>query len=184
MQYATRTRNAKLDAIETDIGTAPVLKIFGGAAKPALPATADAGTAITNAALPSDWLAAASGGAKAKAGTWQQTAGASGLLRYFRIYDSGATFCGIQGLVGQTWTISTPVVLNQHVNANGNCYIVTTAGTTNGSGTGPSGTGAGITNGTAVFDYVGPAEMAVDNSNVVNAQVITVTAFTITEGNP
>jgi hypothetical protein len=52
------------------------------------------------------------------------------------------------------WAQNTAVGLNVQRAANGNVYIVTTAGTTSNSGTGPSGTGTGITDGTAVWNYV------------------------------
>ena len=70
LQYSTTVRNAKLDAIETAIGTAAVLKIRTGSA-PANVATADSGTVLATLTLPSDWLAAASSGSKAKSGTWE-----------------------------------------------------------------------------------------------------------------
>jgi hypothetical protein len=101
LQYSTTVRNAKLDQIETTIGTSPILKIRTGAA-PANPAAADSGTVLATLTLPSDWLAAASAGAKAKSGTWEDTsADASGTAAHFRIYDSGGTTCHIQGTVGQ-----------------------------------------------------------------------------------
>lgn len=42
--------------------------------------------------------------------------------------------------------------------ANGNVYACTVAGTSAGSGTGPSGTGSAITDGTATFRYLGPED--------------------------
>ena len=99
IQYATTTRNAKLDAIETDVGTTPIMKIRTGSV-PATPATADSGTVVATLTLPSDWMAAASSGSKAKSGTWQDTsADATGTAAHFRIYDSGGTTCKIQGTV-------------------------------------------------------------------------------------
>lgn len=48
--------------------------------------------------LPSDWLAAASAGAKAKAGTWTDaSADASGTAGHFRIYKVGGTAVLMQG---------------------------------------------------------------------------------------
>jgi hypothetical protein len=48
-------------------------------------------------------MAAASGGTKAMAGTWQDTsADATGTAAHFRIYDSGGTVCGVQGTVTAT----------------------------------------------------------------------------------
>lgn len=104
IQYSTAVRNAKLDAIETTIGTSAILKIRTGAA-PANPAAADSGTVLATLNLPSDWMAAASAGAKAKSGTWQDTsADASGTAAHFRIYDSGGSTCHIQGTVGTSGT--------------------------------------------------------------------------------
>lgn len=102
IQESTTVRNAKLDAIESTIGTAPILRFLSGAA-PATCATAETGTALANMTLPSDWLAAASGGSKALSGTWQDTsADATGTLGYWRIYDSSGTTCHMQGTVTAT----------------------------------------------------------------------------------
>jgi hypothetical protein len=102
IQLAVSTRNARLDAIETDIGTDPVLKIRTGA-QPADCATADSGTVLATLTLPTDWLAAASSGAKAKSGTWQDTsADAAGTAGHFRIYTSGGSVCKIQGSITAT----------------------------------------------------------------------------------
>jgi hypothetical protein len=102
IQLSTAVRNARLDAIETTISTSAVLKIRTGA-QPASVATADSGTVLATLTLPSDWLAAASSGAKAKAGTWQDTsADAAGTAAHFRIYASDGTTAHIQGSVGAT----------------------------------------------------------------------------------
>jgi hypothetical protein len=100
IQLSTTVRNARLDTIESTIGTAAILKVWTGS-MPANCATADSGTLLANMTLPSDWLAAASSGSKAKSGTWQDTsADNSGTPGYFRIYDSGGTTCHIQGTAG------------------------------------------------------------------------------------
>lgn len=101
VQLKIATRNSRLDAIETEIGTSPILKVRTGA-QPADCATADAGTVLATMTLPSDWMAAASAGAKALLGTWQDTsADATGTAGHFRIYDSGGAVCHIQGSCGQ-----------------------------------------------------------------------------------
>ena len=95
LQFDSGVRNAVLDAIETNIGTSPTMKIFTGT-RPANCGTADSGTTLATLTLPSDWLAAASGGSKAKSGTWTDSVGdATGTPGYFRIY-AGAT-CKMQG---------------------------------------------------------------------------------------
>lgn len=100
IQLSVAVRNGRLDAIETVIGTSAILKIRSGAA-PADCATADAGTVLATLSLPSDWMAAASSGSKAKSGTWSDTsADAAGTAAHFRIYDSGGSTCHLQGTVG------------------------------------------------------------------------------------
>lgn len=100
LQLAVSTRNARLDAIETDLGTSPTLEIRTGAA-PADCATADSGTVLATLALPSDFMTAASAGSKAKSGTWQDlTADAAGVAAHFRLKTSGGV-CKLQGTVGQ-----------------------------------------------------------------------------------
>jgi hypothetical protein len=97
LQYSTAVRNARLDAIETTIGTTPILRIYSGS-MPANPATAASGTLLAEMTLPSDWMAAASTGSKAKSGTWTvASAAATGTAGYFRILDSTGTTTGIQG---------------------------------------------------------------------------------------
>jgi hypothetical protein len=101
IQFDTTVRNARLDAIETQIGVSPVLKVRSGA-MPANCAAADAGTVLATVNLPSDWMAAASGGVKAKSGTWDDNAAdAAGTAGHYRIYDSGGT-CRIQGNITAT----------------------------------------------------------------------------------
>jgi hypothetical protein len=103
VQLSVAVRNARLDAIETTIGTSAVMKIFTGSSPPANCAAADSGTVLATLSLPSDWLAAASSGSKAKAGTWEDTsADNTGTAGHFRIYASDGTTCGLQGTVTAT----------------------------------------------------------------------------------
>jgi hypothetical protein len=102
LQLSVGVRNARLDAIETTIGTSAIMKIRTGAA-PANCAAADSGTVLATLNLPSDWLAAAASGSKAKSGTWEDlSADATGTAAHFRIYDSGGATCHIQGTVTVT----------------------------------------------------------------------------------
>lgn len=129
IQLAISTRNARLDAIETDLGTSPILRIRTGA-PPADVATADSGTVLAEMNLPSDWMTAAAAGAKAKSGTWQETAAdAAGTAGHFRIYTSGGV-AKLQGTVGQ-----------------------------------------------------GSGDLSLDNTVIAVGQVVTITAFTLTDGN-
>lgn len=102
LQYSVAVRNAQLDAVETTIGTSAVLKIRTGA-PPASCATADSGTVLASLTLPSDWMAAASSGSKAKSGTWEDTsADNAGTAAHFRLYASDGTTCHAQGTVTAT----------------------------------------------------------------------------------
>jgi hypothetical protein len=104
VQLSVAARNARLDAIETTAGASAVMKIFTGS-PPANCAAADSGTVLATINLPSDWMAAASGGSKAKSGTWQDlSADNSGTAGHFRVYDNGVTTCHIQGTVGTSGT--------------------------------------------------------------------------------
>jgi hypothetical protein len=102
LQYSTTVRNAKLDAVETAIGVSAILKIRTGA-PPANCGTADSGTVLATCNLPSDYMAAASGGTKAKSGTWEDlSADNAGTAGHFRLYASDGTTCHAQGTVTAT----------------------------------------------------------------------------------
>lgn len=102
LQFSATVRNALLDVIESTIGATAVLKIRSGAA-PANVATADSGTVLATLTLPSDWMAAASAGSKAKSGTWEDTsADATGTAAHFRLYASDGTTAHVQGTVTAT----------------------------------------------------------------------------------
>lgn len=95
-------RNAMLDGIETAIGTSAVLKIRSGA-PPTNITDADSGDVLATLTLESDWMAAASGGSKAKAGTWSDSsADMAGTAGHFRIYASNGTTQHIQGTITAT----------------------------------------------------------------------------------
>lgn len=132
LQFSVAVRNGRLDAIETVGGVSAILRLRSGAA-PANCAAADTGTVLATLNLPPDWLAAAAAGAKAKAGTWEDTsADATGAVAHFRIYATDGTTVIMQGTV--------------------------------------TGTGGG-------------GDMTVDNTSIAVAQLVTVTSFTITDGN-
>lgn len=104
IQLNAATRNARLDTIESTNGTSCSLEIRTGS-PPATTATAGTGTVLATVNLPSpDWMAAASSGSKALAGTWSDTSvDATGTAGHFRIYNSQATrdntTCFMQGTV-------------------------------------------------------------------------------------
>lgn len=103
LQYGLNVNNARLDAVESTIGTGALLRIYTGSA-PANAATAASGTLLVTMTLPSDWMAAASAGSKSKVGTWSGTGAAAGTAGYFRILDSTGTTTGLQGTCGMSGT--------------------------------------------------------------------------------
>ena len=98
IKKSVTVRNAELDALETAIGTSAVLKIRTGA-PPTNIGDADSGTVLATINLPSDWMAAASNGSKAKSGTWQANGSADGVAGHFRLYASNGTTQHMQGTV-------------------------------------------------------------------------------------
>lgn len=132
VQLSVTVRNARLDTIESTIGTTPVLRIRTGTV-PANCAAARTGTVLATLTLPSDWMAAAASGAKALSGTWQDTsADATGTAAHFEIMDSTATTCHLQGTVTATG---------------------------------------------------GGGDMTLDSTSITAAQSVTITGFTLTDGN-
>ena len=116
-QYSVSVRNAKLDQIETTIGVSAVLKVFSGA-EPANCAAADPAGLLCTITLPSDWMAAASTGSKAKLGTWSASASATGTAASWRIYDSGSVACHIQGNTTDMTFDNTSIASGQTVTVN------------------------------------------------------------------
>lgn len=132
LQLSVAVRNARLDSIESTAGVSAILTIRTGAA-PADCATANSGTVLATLNLPSDWMAAAASGSKAKSGTWQDaSADATGTAAHFRIHDSGGTTCHLQGTVTATG---------------------------------------------------GGGDMTLDNTSIAAGQAVTITGFTLTDGN-
>lgn len=97
IHISTAIRDARLDAIETAIGTSAVLELRSGPA-PASCSAPTTGTLLVSMALPVDWMDDASAGVKTKKGTWAGLGVANGIAGYYRIYSSGGT-CHLQGSV-------------------------------------------------------------------------------------
>lgn len=132
VQLGTTLRTAMATAIETTVGTSPLLRIYSGA-QPANCAAAASGTLLAEMALPSDWATQASG-VLTMSGTWQDaSANAAGTAGHYRLYDTSGTTCHEQGSVTATG---------------------------------------------------GGGDLTLDNTSIASAQVVTVTSWTRTIGNP
>ena len=75
----------------------------------------------------------------------------------------------------QSWVKSTTYTAGDRIRANGNLYECITTGTSSGSGTGPSGTTADITDGSAHWKYI-QAQQATDDSTL-SALISAVSSF-------
>lgn len=186
MLQSVAVRNAQVAALESTVGTAPILRAYAsGGSPPSAVSDAPVGTLLAEGTLPSNWLADPSNGAGALAGSWSMTGVADGAIDYLRLYASDGTTCHQQysaGFASTAWQGSTAYTLGQKVSNGGNVYTCVTAGTSAGSG-GPTGTGSGISDGTAEWDYLHPVpEAAFDNINVANGQSVSVSSFNYTAG--
>lgn len=127
MQYGVAVRNARLSAVESTVGTSPLLKVFSGAV-PANCAASDPSGLLVTMTLPSDWMNSPSGGTSSMAGSWTDVASGAGTAQSWRIYDNSGAVCGIQG------------------------------------------------------DVI--SDLVLDNNSIAVSQVVTVTSFVLTAGNP
>lgn len=125
-QEGVLLRNAKLNAINTNLGASATLKIFSGA-QPANCAAADPSGLLATIALPASPFAAASGGAVALAGTWSVAASATGVAASFRVYDTAGPNCAFQG------NVTADLVLNNTTITSGQTVTVTSFGITSGN---------------------------------------------------
>jgi hypothetical protein len=102
LQFATSTRDARLNAIETDASVSAKLMIYTGSV-PANCAAATTGTKLAQFDLASDWAGNASGGTKALNNLPLSTTGAAaGTAGYFRLFKTDGTTCQMQGTVTTT----------------------------------------------------------------------------------
>lgn len=121
VKLSTTLRNARANAIQTTVGAAAVLRLYTGTA-PSAAADASSGTMLAEFTLPTTWLAAASSGAVAQAGTWScPSAAATGTAGYYRIFDPTGATCHYQGDVpaNLTGTPDNTITLGAPVNITG-----------------------------------------------------------------
>lgn len=105
------------------------------------------------------------------------TPAAAGTAMFARAYQTGGTTAVADLTISAPWLASTAVLVGQYVTNGGNLYRCTTAGTTAASG-GPTGTGSGITDGTAVWAYVqaGAGDITLANTSVQLGVTINITS--------
>lgn len=174
-------RISQIGLILTGQGGLPLLKIFG-ADPPLNCASADPGSLLCTITLPPIPLGAANGVAS-MLGVWSGTVANSGFAQSFRLYDA-IPVCHVQGFCSEAWIASTTYATNQNAsNANG-VYSCTTGGVSSSVGIGPSGTGSGIVDGSAVWTFLAPAaEMVLGSTNLLPGLVLPVQSFSIVAAN-
>lgn len=84
---------------------------------------------------------------------------ASGACTFIRAFESNGTTVTADYTVGMAWAQNTAIAVGQYCTNGGNSYIATGAGTTSASGSGPSGTGSSIADGTVTWSYVGAGQL-------------------------
>ncbi|WP_439606870.1 hypothetical protein [Hydrogenophaga sp.] len=134
MQYAVSIRDAQNNAIETDVGVSPIMRVYNGTAPANVAAALSGNTLLAEGTLPSDWMAASSAGVKGKAGTWTltgQTGASTGTAgTFFRIYASDGTTAKIQGTFG----VGQEAVPDNNNIADGQTVTINTFNITRGNG--------------------------------------------------
>lgn len=102
IQLSTTVRNARLDVIESTVGTSAHLEIYSGS-MPANCGAATTGTLLVKYDLASDWASGASSGVKQLSSLPLTVTGlANGTAGYFRLFASDDTTCHLQGTVTVT----------------------------------------------------------------------------------
>jgi hypothetical protein len=98
IQLSVAARNARLDAIETTVGTSAQVMLFS-LSPPGSCSLSDTGTLLATFQLASDWASAASNGAKAFSNTPLQdtSADGTGTVGHFRLKNSAGTVVHMQG---------------------------------------------------------------------------------------
>lgn len=100
ISYTALVKNARLDAITTQIGTSGLIRIYDGTPPANADASLSSNTLLAELACSSAFAAAASGGVlTANSITADSSANATGTASFFRVLTSGATV-KIQGTVG------------------------------------------------------------------------------------
>src|SRR5947209_5261610 len=127
-QFGTTLRNNRVSMLGTAAvtpTTLTTLKIFSGA-EPVNCAAADPTGLLCTITLPATYLTF-SGGVSTLAGSWSNTASATGTAASFRIYDAGGTTCHIQG------NVTSDLILNNTSITSGQTVSVTAFSVTDGN---------------------------------------------------
>ena len=102
LQFETSTRNAMLDSITAKVGANARLQLYTGTEPATCAAALSGNTLLVDLPCAAAFAPAASGGVLTLNAIAQTAAAAGGVAAFFRIYDSAAATCYLQGTVGTT----------------------------------------------------------------------------------
>jgi hypothetical protein len=176
----TTNRNRAADAVTVRANTGS-LRLYSGTPP------ADANAALSGntllATLPmaaTAFGAPSAGGATANALT-AAVAVATGRPTFARIIESDTTTVVVQMRAALVWLASTAFAVGDRVSNGANTYVATTAGTSAASG-GPTGTGAGIADGSVVWAFEGINEAVLAGAAQITAEAnVAVSSVTYTQ---
>jgi len=124
LKLSVSVRNARLSAIETNIGASPVVKLRTGAS-PTNITDADSGDVLATITCPGDWLLGPSAGSTTMSGTWSTSAEGTGTAGHFRLYASNGTTQHMQGNVTLTGGGGDMTVDNTSISASQTVTVTT-----------------------------------------------------------
>lgn len=177
--YTTAVKNARLDAVISQIGATGVLELCSAAYAAVLatialdnPAGTTSGGVLTFSGFPKTDSSADNSG-KAVLARIRTASGGTDKV-------TGLTV-GLGATAAPAWVGSTAYTAGQYRTNGANQYKCVTGGTAASSG-GPTGTGTGITDGTVTWDYYAPAnaDVQLDSLEITAGQQVTLSSAAIT----
>jgi hypothetical protein len=184
LKVAIAAANTALNALAT-LCNSGYIDVYA-TSQPSTPETSSGGTALATMQFGATAFGSASGGVLTANAITAATIANTGTAVWFRATESDHSTPVYDGSVGVAtagtqWAQSTSYTLNQVIDVGSNVYQCTTAGTSASSGTGPSGTGSGITDGTAVWKYLGVVgDMGLAATSLVAGAQLSISSLTVT----
>jgi hypothetical protein len=179
--YTNAVKIARMAAVVSQAGTTAVLEI-GAASMASILATLSLNNPIAGAATGAGVLTLSGFPKTDSSADNTGTAGAARIRTASGGTDiiTGMTV-GLSSTAAPAWAASTAYTVGQYRTNGANQYRCTTAGTSASSG-GPTGTGTGISDGTAVWAYYSPAnaDVQLDSLEITAGQTVTLNSATIT----
>jgi hypothetical protein len=176
----TPNRNRAADAVVARANNGS-LRIYTGTPPVDANAALSGNTLLATLPMAATAFGAATNGVATANALTGAIAAATGRPTFARIIESDTTTTVVQIRCALAWLASTAYAVGDRVSNGANTYVATTAGTSAASG-GPTGTGTGITDGTAVWSFEGINEAVVTGANqIIAAANVSVSSVTYTQ---